>query len=73
MDREFFLRHIKQKKDIYGEIFKYSRYFDINNKNMNVFSVPADCLMKVWSGEEETESERDLVFFNYIDLLPAYA
>ena len=34
MDKEFFLRHIKQKKDIYGEIFKYSRCFDINN-NIN--------------------------------------
>lgn len=55
MDREFFLRHIKQKKDIYGEIFKYSRCFDINN-NINVFGVSANCLMEARSGEEETES-----------------
>ena len=39
MDKEFFLRHIKQKKDVYGEIFKYSRCFDINNNNINVFGV----------------------------------
>ena len=38
MDKEFFLRHIKQKKDIYGETFKYSRCLDINN-NINVFGV----------------------------------
>ena len=55
MDKEFFLRHIKQKKDIYGEIFKYSRCFDINN-NINVFGVSANCLMEARSSEEETES-----------------
>lgn len=62
MDREFFLRHIKQKKDIYGEIFKYSRCFSINN-NIDVFGVSANCLMEAQSDEEETESERALVFF----------
>lgn len=71
MDKEFFLRHINQKKDIYGEIFKYSRCFDINN-NINVFGVSANCLMEARSGEEETESGRELVFFRHIDLLPAY-
>ena len=67
MNKEFFLRHIKQKKDIYGEIFKYSRCFDIN-----VFGVSANCLMEARSGEEETESGRELVFFRHIDLLSAY-
>ena len=71
MNKEFFLRHIKQKKDIYGEIFKYSRCFDINN-NINVFGVSANCLMEARSGEEETESGRELVFFRHIDLLSAY-
>lgn len=76
MDKEFFLRHIKQKKDIYGEIFKYSRCFDINNfdinNNINVFGVSANCLMEARSSEEETESGRELVFFRHIDLLSAY-
>ena len=67
MDKEFFLRHIKQKK----EIFKYSRCFDINN-NINVFGVSANCLMEARSGEEETESGRELVSFRHIDLLSAY-
>lgn len=71
MDKEFFLRHIKQKKDIYGEIFKYSRCFDINN-NINIFGVP-DCLIEIRSGETETDSERDFVFFSHIDLLSAYS
>ena len=71
MDKEFFLRHIKQKKDFYGEIFKYSRCFDINN-NINVFGVSANCLMEARSSEEETESGRELVFFRHIDLLSAY-
>lgn len=72
MNKEFFLRHINQKKDIYGEIFKYSRCFDINN-NINVFGVSANCLMEIRSGETETESERDFVFFSHIDLLSAYS
>lgn len=71
MNKEFFLRHIKQKKDIYGEIFKYSRCFSINN-NIDVFGVSANCLMEAQSDEEETESERALVFFRHIDLLSAY-
>ena len=71
MDKEFFLRHIKQKKDIYSEIFKYSRCFDINN-NINVFGVSANCLMEARSSKEETESGRELVFFRHIDLLSAY-
>lgn len=72
MNKEFFLRYIKQKKDIYGEIFKYSRCFDINNNNINVFGVSANCLMEARSSEEETESGRELVFFRHIDLLSAY-
>ena len=71
LDKEYFVRHIKQKNVFYGEIFKYSRCFDINN-NINVFGVSANCLMEARSSEEETESGRELVFFRHIDLLSAY-
>ena len=66
MDKEFFLRHIKQKKDIYGEIFKYSRCFDINN-NVNVFGVSANRLIGARASEEGTESGRELEYFRHMD------
>ena len=71
MDKEFFLRHIKQKNNIYSKIFKYNRCYNINN-NITVFGVSANCLMEARSNEEETESGRELVFFRHIDLLSAY-
>lgn len=69
MDRKFFLKRIRQKKDIYGKICTCIKYFDVNR---NIFGVP-DCLMEIRSGETETESGRELVFFSHIDLLSAYS
>lgn len=69
MDRKFFLKRIRQKKDIHSEICTCIKYFDINR---NIFGVP-DCLMEIRSGEAETEQERDFVFFSHIDLLSAYS
>jgi len=69
MDRKFFLKRIRQKKDIHSEICTCIKYFDVNR---NIFGVP-DCLMEIRSGETETEQERDFVFFSHIDLLSAYS
>lgn len=69
MDRKFFLKRIRQKKDIHSEICTCIKYFDVNR---NIFGVP-DCLMEIRSGEVETEQERDFVFFSHIDLLSAYS
>ena len=44
----------------------------MNTNDIDVFGVSANCLMEAQSGEEETESERALVFFRHIDLLSAY-
>ncbi len=69
MDRKLLIKRISQKKDIYGKICTCIKYFDVNR---NIFGVP-DCLMEIRSGETETESERDFVFFSHIDLLSAYS